>query len=430
MKLTILSYGSRGDVQPFIALSVSLLADGFEVTLAAPENFKGLITSYGIPYAPLAGDFHAMFSSEEGQRYLRSGSTVKFLANQQKMIHRLRHALERDLLAACQDADGIIADVVLAYHATCLIEKYQLPLLTVALVPWVPPTGDFAYPLLATMRLPGFLNRLTFKLHYELVWRTYRSDIIEWREELGLATNRAWVRLGGSNPRIPVVHAYSKHLLPVPPNPTEGDTYAGFFRVPAMPENTVSDELSHWLEQEDAPIFLGFGSMPIADWTGVRDLAEGLSSELGRRVIVGAGWSGLKETPSLADNVFVVGEVDHWWLFPRCSCLVHHGGAGTLATGLYAGVPTVVCSVFSDQPFWGTRVQELGVGRHIRFKHLSKERLVRAVREASCDKVRGRATALGEKLRGEDGVAAAVEAVKARFGGAPASGAEASIPQR
>ena len=80
MKLTILSYGSRGDVQPFIALSVSLLADGFEVTLAAPENFKGLITSYGIPYAPLAGDFHAMFSSEEGQRYLRSGSTVKFLA--------------------------------------------------------------------------------------------------------------------------------------------------------------------------------------------------------------------------------------------------------------------------------------------------------------------------------------------------------------
>ena len=132
------------------------------------------------------------------------------------MIHRLRHALERDLLAACQDADGIIADVVLAYHATCLIEKYQLPLLTVALVPWVPPTGDFAYPLLATMRLPGFLNRLTFKLHYELVWRTYRSDIIEWREELGLATNRAWVRLGGSNPRIPVVHAYSKHLLPVP----------------------------------------------------------------------------------------------------------------------------------------------------------------------------------------------------------------------
>ena len=132
-----------------------------------------------------------------------------------------------------------------------------------------------------------------------------------------------------------------------------------------------------------------------------------------QRGILQTGWGGLSNA-DLPDDVFAVDSIPHDWLFPQMAAVVHHGGSGTTAAGLRAGMPTVIIPFFADQPFWGARVFELGAGpAPIPKKRLTLERLADAIRAATSDEViRGRASALGERIRAEDGVRQAVEVLQ------------------
>ena len=185
----------------------------------------------------------------------------------------------------------------------------------------------------------------------------------------------------------------------------------------AIGEARLSADLVSWLETGDPPVLFGFGSMPVQDPAATVALIADVSRSLGVRALVTAGWGRLAALDPDDAAVRVVGPLDHGAVMPRCVAAVHHGGAGTTAASVGAGLPTVVCSVFADQPFWGARVQEAGAGAHLRFRDLDRDRLARAVRAALDPAVRGRAGALaGRMVPPEEAVRAAADAVEARVG--------------
>jgi len=132
-----------------------------------------------------------------------------------------------------------------------------------------------------------------------------------------------------------------------------------------------------------------------------------------QRAIMQSGWGGLRST-SVPDSVFMIDAVPHAWLFPRMAAVVHHGGAGTTSAGLRAGVPSIIVPFFGDQPYWGQRVADLGVGpAPIPYKRLTADRLAQAIEIAVTDQaMRQRAAELGSKIRAENGIARAVDVIQ------------------
>jgi UDP:flavonoid glycosyltransferase YjiC (YdhE family) len=171
-----------------------------------------------------------------------------------------------------------------------------------------------------------------------------------------------------------------------------------------------------FLQSGPPPVYIGFGSMAGRDPERRAEIALEALKRSGQRGVLLTGWGGLQPR-DLPDDVYAVDSVPHDWLFPQMAAVVHHGGAGTTAAGLRAGTPTVIVPFFGDQPFWGRRVAELGVGpAPIPQKQLSVERLAAAIRTAAGDPaMRARAQELGRRIRQEDGVARAVEVFHAEM---------------
>ena len=158
-------------------------------------------------------------------------------------------------------------------------------------------------------------------------------------------------------------------------------------------------------------MFLGFGSIPVLDPKGFLETVRTTLANLGVRGILAAGWSELNAQGD--DTLFVVNEVDHQSLLPRCAAAVHHGGAGTTQTSLAAGTPTVVASVFADQPFWGSQCRRLGVGATVPFTKLDANRLTGGLRTVLDTKVVARAGDVARRMAQEGGVVKAVAHIEA-----------------
>lgn len=166
-------------------------------------------------------------------------------------------------------------------------------------------------------------------------------------------------------------------------------------------ETGIDPDLEAWLDDGPPPVFVGFGSMPVTDPAAALDRVRAVCTRLGARALVGAGWSDFAAGGK--DQVRVAGALDHDAVLPRCAAAVHHGGAGTTSAVVSAGLPSLVCSVFADQPFWGARLEALGVGTHVRFADLDEAALERGLRAALDPATVGRAGRLGAALREERG---------------------------
>jgi UDP:flavonoid glycosyltransferase YjiC (YdhE family) len=177
-------------------------------------------------------------------------------------------------------------------------------------------------------------------------------------------------------------------------------------------DEPADPELDAWLDAGDPPVYFGFGSMPVLEPEAALAMIEKVSDMLGVRALVS-----LKAGTANSDAVRVVGNLDHDAVLPRCLAAVHHGGAGTSATSLRAGLPTVVCAVFADQPFWGAQLQRMGVGSTLRFTDLSEPTLFAALDPMLCDGPRQRATELAALLRDEDAATQTADAFERSLAG-------------
>jgi sterol 3beta-glucosyltransferase len=417
MRITLLSVGTHGDVEPCLALALGLGRAGYDVTLAAGTNFESFVTGRGVRFAPIRADYLAWLQSDEGRALLARRGPVRLFGRLPECVWEMKRRTMEDAREAARGADAIV------YHSKVLgaydvAEKMGVPTLMAEFMPHVP-TSRFPSPLAPRLPLGRAYNRLSYRLArlWQLPQRGLRN---RWRvAALGLPP-KPWYAddLRRRGRALPVLYAFSPHVLPRPDDWPASATVTGFWFLNPPTAWSPPADLQAFLDAGPPPVYVGFGSMVSRDARRVTGVVVEALRKTGQRGVLAAGWGGLAKA-GLPDTVFPVDAVPHAWLFPRVAAVVHHGGMGTTAAGLRAGRPTVVCPFFHDQPFWGRRVWELGAGpRPVPQAVLSADRLAAAIRAATEDEgVRQRAAALGAKIRAEDGVARAVGVVQAHLSG-------------
>jgi len=250
----------------------------------------------------------------------------------------------------------------------------------------------------------------------QVVWLWYRPFVNEFRQHLGMSpyTAAGFYRALRSTPML---SAYSPRIIPHSADWPVHVHVTGYLFLDSQAGWQPSSALQAFLAAGQAPVYVGFGSMAGRNPEQLARLAIEALAASGQRGLLVTGWGGLR-TGSVPDTVFVLDSAPHNWLFPRMAAVVHHGGAGTTAEGLRAGVPTVIVPFVLDQPFWGARVKALGLGPDpIPQKHLTADRLASAIRTAVTDPdIKRRANACGAAIRFQDGVGNAVKVVRQYFG--------------
>jgi sterol 3beta-glucosyltransferase len=411
MNITILTVGTRGDVQPYIALAHGLEQAGHRVTLATGTNFESFVRENRVNYAPMRADYYELMDSPEG-RAMKSGNPARAMQTMRTTVFPLIRRLLDDAWEAAREADMVI------YHPKALAgahiaEKRNIPCLTAMAVPLMRATAAFPAPGVTTRSLGGTLNRLTYAA-IGMAAAPFGGIIQSWREEvLGLPRKSTVVK--GFNMYghpLPALYAYSRHVIPVPPDWDDTVHVTGYWFLDGDKSWQPPADLAAFLDAGAPPVYVGFGSMINDDPARLTQTVIDALQKSGQRGVIATGWGGLRES-DLPSNIFRLKEAPHDWLFPRMAAVVHHGGAGTVAAGLRAGKPTVVVPFMVDQPFWGQRVYELGVGtKPIPQKHLTADTLADAIRVAATDgTMAARAADLGAKIRAEDGVGNAVQVV-------------------
>ncbi len=406
MRIALLTLGSRGDVQPLVVLADELARRGHDIALAVPPNLVELANRAGFDECyPLGPDSQAFVETEQGQKWLASGNVRKFLKAMGEAGHDMAPEADRQLLRVAEGADLIVCGVLGEDHALCVSEAWNIPLVSMHLVP-IRPNRQYPNFLVTPHNLRwGAVNHLSGVAVEKTLWRILRSDTNELRAQLGLEPANTPTPERMAQRGTLELQCYSRHLMPTLDLGADRP-FTGFLTPDdelrrRWGEHGVDPELDRWLDADAPPIYFGFGSMPVLDPQATFSMIERVSERLGQRALVSAGWSRMRASDAMTKDVFMTGALDHGAVLPRCRAAVHHGGAGTTAAVTLAGLPSLVCSVFADQPFYGERLTDLGIGAHCRFKKLDEERLHAGVAHLLDDEVARRAAAVGAQLRTE-----------------------------
>lgn len=416
MRVVILCMGSRGDVQPHIALGEGLRRAGHEVRLATHPLFKEMVTAHGLEFAPLNVDPQEMLLGTAGQTWVAAGrnpirSMRRFLALTRPLIEQ---AIS-DSWKASEGAEAIIFSMF-TFPGYNIAEKLRIPCFASGLQPF---RRTRAFPAMST-KPPALkcCNWMTHLMAEQIVWQPFRNIANQWRKESlklpPLSFTGPFPRL--LRQRLPHLYGYSQSVMPKPFDWPDSVHVTGYWFMDRRAGWQPPERLVDFLEAGPPPVYAGFGSMIDDDPAAKTDLVLEALALTGHRGVLATGWGGLGRR-RLPDSVFQLDSVPHDWLFPRVVAAVHHGGAGTTAAALRAGVPSVTTPFlttpfFCDQPFWGERLRKLGAGTQpVPIKRLTAESLAEAIHTASTDAgIRARAAALGKRIGAEDGVARAVEA--------------------
>lgn len=422
MNALILTFGSRGDVQPYVALGAALKERGHTVRVATGQGFTDLIEAHGLQSASFSVDVRELINTPTMQKAIRSWSG-KFRA-----WREFQDTFRQQLIESWTIAQEAQPDVII-YHpkgtaAPHLGEKLGIPTLPAFVIPGMVPTTAFPSPLLPFHDLGRAGNWLTHELLLMLARKSYAKPIQQWRiETLGLEGEHGLDVFTGYDPRgrpVPRLHGYSAVLAPPPSDwPWRQDPITGYWFLNQVGNWTPPQDLEHFLAFGPPPVYVGFGSMPTTDAAGLTRLILEALAMTGRRGVLSLGWGGLEKT-TVPENVHLLEEAPHDWLFPRCAAVVHHGGSGTTHEGLRWGCPSIVCPVLLDQPFWGRRVHGLGAGPEpIALEKLTAPTLAEQIKQALKPPTRERARTAGQQLQAEPGAAAAARIVEAFMQGEP-----------
>jgi sterol 3beta-glucosyltransferase len=405
MKITILTYGTRGDVQPFVALALGLQKAGHLVRLAAPGRFMDFAAQQGITFAPLPGD-----PEELSRRINAANGTFAMLKSVADYIFSIAAQVFHAALAACGDADLIVHSYFFTTGAHSLASAKGIPDVSVQLFPIFAPTHTF--PSTATPNMPpGALSYLSHWFLTQIFWYVGNLGYHRLRpkppEAVGMRLT--WPFDQHQPHPAPLLFAFSPTILPRP-----GDWIAAYIHVvgnlfldtPASYQ--PPEQLAAFLRAGEPPVCITFGSMLNQRAGYVDQVVRAALKQTGQRGIILSGW-GRTRSDQCDESLLYLDSAPHDWLFSRCKTIVHHGGAGTTAAGLRAGVPNIVVPHAGDQFFWGKRVAEIGAGPlPIPVKRLSVENLSAAFARVEERALRDNARLIGRCIGAEDGIGAAV----------------------
>ena len=402
MRILIPTIGSRGDVQPFIALAQGLARAGHAVTLATHPAMQSLAQSHGVAFRPIGPDLDLARTFAAIRQ--NSRSAVAGLVRAMRFSLDMLEQCHGDVLALCREAD---LAVISAQSAAGKNEAdlLGLPYLSATLMPWAIPWEDPQRPLWRRMAyglIDGFAALLT------------TGPLNRIRKRQGL-------------PPVGKEGFTSLRLNLVPVSPAVYEPNPRWEARHRMVGYWFADEPAGWqppadliafLEAGEPPVLVSLGAMSVGNGDGqeVAGLFLDALQQAGVRAIV-QGWETAMSTMALPPTVHAAGSLPHGWLLPRCAAIVHHGGFGTTAAGLRAGLPALVIPHMADQFYWARIVHDLGAGPPpVRRARLTAAALVLSLQElVQDDQLRERASSLGQQIRAEDGVGNAVRQIEQEF---------------
>jgi sterol 3beta-glucosyltransferase len=401
MRVTLLVFGTRGEVQPLIALARGLNAAGHTARIVTQAEFHDFVTARGIACTPIN------INLREAERSRKHGGQYSIFA-----IRKLAQRAQQMLIEtgeACQDSDALILCDMGMIPGWPIMEKLGVPTLVAAFYP-----EDVCLSLMRETlggRLRAWARRnIVTALSSRLILRPLLN---RWRTKtLGLPPSRT---IGGieaaQTSGVPVLHAFSPHVFAKPAHWPDWFHITGYWFLEHAADWQPPADLTEFLAGGPPPVYVGFGSVSADDMQRTTEIVVTALSQIQQRGILAAGWNNLGQRPTLPDTMLAIEGAPHDWLFPQVAAAVHHGGAGTTAIALRSGTPNIIIPFVFDNPFWAQRVADLGVGPPgIPPEALTAERLAAAIDVAIHDEaMQARQAAMSQTLRKEEGVERAIE---------------------
>jgi sterol 3beta-glucosyltransferase len=417
-----MTYGSRGDVEPFVALAVGLQRAGHTVRLAAPAMFASLAQVHGVTFEPLAGDPDRLALALTD----RAGfSGPRMVAQMVRHVLPLSASVFRAVEAASSDAEVIIHSFLLTEAGHTIANRRGIADFSAQLFPVFATTSAFPAVVFPDLRLGGGYRRIThnlntavFRLGGRLLYRRVRADAPD------LPDLAPWPFDDAGRGPTPLLFAYSPVALPRPADWPASVRVTGYWNLAPAPGWSPPGSLVRFLEAGPPPLYFGVGSMRTRRMPELLDTVIQAVKATGQRALLGMPRA-TGEASSLPSEVFPADGVPHDWLFRHTQMVIHHGGAGTTGAALRAGVPSTAIPFTADQSFWARQIHRLGVGPPgVPALHLSAGGLATIIEEAIGDpRYRTRAHSVGDQLRQENGVASAIEFIEGRWEAAPKAAA-------
>ncbi|KAJ6134158.1 hypothetical protein N7523_000480 [Penicillium sp. IBT 18751x] len=456
LNIVIQVIGSRGDIQPFIALGKELKAFGHRVRFATHSEFRHFVLSNGLEFFSIGGDPSELMSfmvNNSGLlpnlKTIRSGTIQKRRRDMRQIIDGCWHSCfetgdgthlnknNDDLWNGTVDyrrhpfvADAIIANPPSLTHIHCA-QRLGVPLHMMFTMPWSP-TQSFPHPLAVTHSQdckPSVANFLSYIVVEMMIWEGLGDLVNKFRRiclsldpldtitvsslmhRLRIPFTYFWYDTSPlcfiHGPRLTSVNrARSPTLLPKPPDWFDNIDVCGFNFLPSQPDYRPPPAITTFLEAGPPPIYIGFGSIVVDNQSELKRTVLRAISNTGQRAMISKGWANFTfESTECPENVLMIGNVPHDWLFQHVSCVIHHGGAGTTASGLALGRPTVIIPFFGDQHFWGKVVARAGAGpAPIPYTQLTAEKLTDAIEMALEPHIQESCQQIRDKMQHESGV--------------------------
>ncbi len=426
MKLALSFYGSRGDVQPGLCLGHELTRRGHHVTMVIPPNYVGFAESMGLAARPVGVDSEAYWETDRSRELLTTRNPIRKVRLAQQQVSEGFARFDADLadavtrLAQEMEVDGLVSGPLGQDRIHALAEHVGAPMATMRFCAMSENGAIGAIPTART--LPAAVNRASWRTSDAITWAFTRRQENRFRTRLGLpgADCRLPYRLDRAG--VVQLQAYDPVFFPgLADEWGANKPLVGFLDLPdgfraALGEDvTAHSALWAWLNAGTPPVYVSFGSVPLSDPVAVYEAIATAANALGVRVLV--GMRGRPEgIDSSDDALFVADRVDHAAVLPRCRAAVHHGGAGTTAATVRAGLPTMVCWAGADQAHWGAQVTRLGIGTSIRLSRLDSETLNEGLRILIQQAVGERAKAISEQMIDPTAaVTAAAHAIESAF---------------
>lgn len=414
LRITCLTIGSRGDVQPYIALCKRLLEEGHRPKIATHAEFKGWVTKHGIEFATVDGD-----PAELMRICVENGMfTYSFLREASVKFRGWIDELLTSAWKACQDTD-ILIESPSAMAGIHIAEALGIPYFRAFAMPW---TRTRAYPhafAVPDHKMGGAYNYLTYVMFDNIFWKSTAGQINRWRKkELGLRSTS----LDKLQPnKVPFLYNFSPSVVVPPLDFSDWIRVTGYWFLDEAsdwsPPPALIEFIARARAHEKKLVYIGFGSIVVSDPAALTKTVVESVLKADVRCILSKGWSDrlgnrdatVAEVP-LPAEIHQITSAPHDWLFKQIDAAVHHGGAGTTGASLRAGLPTIIKPFFGDQFFFGSRIEDLGVGTCMKKVNVSV--FSRALWEAThSQRMISKAQTLGEQIRKEDGVGTAIKAI-------------------
>ena len=410
MHISIFVYGTWGDIRPHVVLGMALQKAGHEVQVVASPGYEQWVRDRGLSFYPLTTDVNT-FARENAD--LMDKGFISQLQTLRTRIAPIFTQMGLEVMEATRNSDVLMT---VEFGVSLLLDVVKAKKLKPIFINPAPinPTRESNTVLPAKpswFPFEGWYNRLGYTVLRQSSWRALAGGRDPLAKQLGLPKS-SYKDFRAVVDTAPALTTVSRHVFQRPADWGNHWQVTGFL-FDDDPDWTPPHDLVDFLAAGEAPVYVGFGSMPDSKPQATTRMIIEAVQKAGKRAVILTGWAGFG-VDDVPDNIHILKYAPHSWLFPQMAAVVHHGGSGTTASGLRAGVPTVVVPHQGDQGFWGRTVKKLGVGTApIPRKKLTTDNLATAITEATMSRTtQANARALGEKIRADDGLAEAVKSVE------------------